>query len=81
VRHRHRHEHGLRPGRHVETVVVELGHVAEGVHCVQSVRQLAHRQGIAMPIVDAVARVLFDNEKPQEAIRQLLAREAREESD
>jgi glycerol-3-phosphate dehydrogenase len=34
-----------------------------------------------MPIVDAVARVLFDNEKPQEAIRQLLAREAREESD
>jgi glycerol-3-phosphate dehydrogenase (NAD(P)+) len=72
---------GLAAGKSLETVVVELGHVAEGVHCVQSVRQLAHRQGIAMPIVDAVARVLFDNEKPQEAIRQLLAREAREESD
>jgi glycerol-3-phosphate dehydrogenase len=33
-----------------------------------------------MPIVDAVARVLFEGESPQQALQQLLAREAREES-
>jgi glycerol-3-phosphate dehydrogenase len=32
-----------------------------------------------MPIVDAVARVLFDAETPAKAIEQLLAREARAE--
>lgn len=71
---------GLAAGKTLDAIVSELGHVAEGVRCVQAVRQLAQERGIAMPIVDAVARVLFDNEKPQGAIQQLLAREAREES-
>ncbi len=67
-------------GKSLDTIVTELGHVAEGVRCVQAVRQLAQERSIAMPIVDAVARVLFENEQPQQAIQQLLAREAREES-
>lgn len=71
---------GLAAGKTLDAIVTELGHVAEGVRCVQAVRQLAQQHGVAMPIVDAVARVLFDNEKPQDAIRRLLAREAREES-
>lgn len=71
---------GLAAGKTLDAIVAELGHVAEGVRCVQAVRQLAQGRGVAMPIVDAVARVLFDNEKPQDAMRQLLAREAREES-
>lgn len=71
---------GLAAGQTLDGVIAELGHVAEGVRCVRAVRQLAHQHDIAMPIVEAVARVLFDNETPQDAIRQLLAREAREES-
>ncbi len=71
---------GLAAGKTLDAVVAELGHVAEGVRCVQAVQQLAQQRGIAMPIVDAVARVLFDNEKPQGAIQQLLAREARDEN-
>ncbi len=71
---------GLASGKTLEAVVAELGHVAEGVRCVQAVRQLAQERNIAMPIVDAVASVLFENAKPQLAIQQLLAREAREES-
>lgn len=71
---------GLAAGKTLDAIVTELGHVAEGVRCVQAVGQLARQHGITMPIVDAVARVLFDNEKPQDAIRLLLAREAREES-
>ena len=71
---------GLAAGKTLDTIVTELGHVAEGVRCVQAVRQLAQQRGIAMPIVDAVAQVLFENAKPQSAIQQLLAREAREEN-
>ncbi len=71
---------GLAAGKTLDVIVTELGHVAEGVRCVQAVRRIAQERGIAMPIVDAVASVLFENAKPQVAIQQLLAREAREES-
>ncbi len=71
---------GLAAGKSLDVIVGELGHVAEGVRCVQAVQQLAQRHAIAMPIVDAVARVLFDGELPQRALQQLLAREARDES-
>jgi glycerol-3-phosphate dehydrogenase (NAD(P)+) len=70
---------GLATGKTLEDIVAELGHVAEGVRCVQAVQQLAHQRGIPMPIVDAVAHVLFDHETPQNAIQQLLSREARDE--
>ncbi len=71
---------GVAAGKSLATIVAELGHVAEGVRCVQAVGALAQRLGVAMPIVDAVARVLFAGESPQQAIQQLLAREARDES-
>ncbi len=71
---------GLAAGKSLQIVVDELGHVAEGVRCVQAVRQLARSHAIDMPIVDAVARVLFDGEAPQQMIQFLLAREARVEN-
>jgi len=55
--------------------------VAEGVRCVRAVQQLARQQQIDTPIIDAVGRVLFESETPQIAMQQLLAREARIESD
>ena len=71
---------GLAAGKSLKTIVDELGHVAEGVRCVQAVRQLARSHAVDMPIVDAVARVLFDGEAPQQMIQLLLAREARVEN-
>ena len=70
---------GLAAGTSLPDIIKQLGHVAEGVRCVGAVRTLATRQGIDMPIVEAVARVLFDAEAPAKAIEQLLAREARTE--
>jgi glycerol-3-phosphate dehydrogenase (NAD(P)+) len=70
----------LATGKSLETVVNELGHVAEGVRCARAVRQLAHQHQISMPIVEAVARVLFESETPTKALQQLLAREARVET-
>lgn len=70
---------GLAAGKSLDTITAELGHVAEGVRCVQAVRQLAVAHSVEMPIVDAVARVLFGHATPQQAIHELLARDARNE--
>jgi glycerol-3-phosphate dehydrogenase (NAD(P)+) len=70
---------GLAAGKSLDTITAELGHVAEGVRCVQAVRKLAAAHSVEMPIVDAVARVLFEQATPQQAIHDLLARDARDE--
>ena len=57
----------------------ELGHVAEGVRCAQTVRSLAVKLGVEMPITDAVAGVLFDGVPAPQMIERLLARDARQE--
>jgi glycerol-3-phosphate dehydrogenase (NAD(P)+) len=71
---------GLAVGKSLDTIVNELGHVAEGVRCLRAVQQLARQHQIATPIVDAVGRVLFESETPLKALQQLLAREARVET-
>ncbi len=71
---------GLAQGKSLDAIVAELGHVAEGVRCVQAVQLLAQRHQVTMPIVDAVAQVLFSGDAPQLAIQRLLAREARDEA-
>ena len=70
---------GLAAGKSMQTIINQLGHVAEGVRCVQAVQTLARQHHIDMPIVEAVSRVLFNAEVPAKAIEQLLAREARAE--
>jgi glycerol-3-phosphate dehydrogenase (NAD(P)+) len=71
---------GLAQGKQLDTIVAELGHVAEGVRCAQSVRTLALAHGVDMPITDAVAGVLFDGISPQDMVQLLLSRDPREES-
>lgn len=70
---------GLAQGKQLEQIVVELGHVAEGVRCAQAVRQLANKHGVDMPIANAVAAVLFDGESPRDTVKRLLSRESRDE--
>ena len=70
---------GLAQGKPLETIVAELGHVAEGVPCAKAVRELARALGVDMPITNAVAGVLFDGDTPQAMLAQLLARDPRDE--
>ncbi|HZV63299.1 MAG TPA: NAD(P)H-dependent glycerol-3-phosphate dehydrogenase, partial [Telluria sp.] len=70
---------GLAQGKALDTIVAELGHVAEGVPCAKAVRALAQRLGVDMPITNAVAGVLFDGDAPQAMLAQLLARDPRGE--
>jgi glycerol-3-phosphate dehydrogenase (NAD(P)+) len=55
--------------------------VAEGVLNTQSAKALAERVGVAMPIVEATHRVLFDGRPAREAIGDLMGRELRSERD
>ncbi len=55
--------------------------VAEGVLNAQSAKALADRAGVAMPIIDAVHRIVFAGQPPREAIAELMARELRAERD
>lgn len=71
---------GLAAGQSLQAISDELGHVAEGVRCVQAVRQRARAGQIDMPIVEAVASVLFDGETPLQMMQALLSREARTEN-
>ena len=71
---------GLAQGKTQETVVAELGHVAEGVRCAQAVRALALELGVEMPITNAVAAVLFEGDSPREMVERLLSRDPRDEA-
>lgn len=70
----------LAQGKSLDTIVAELGHVAEGVQCARAVRSLALENNIDMPIAAAVAAVLFDGASPQATVAQLLSRDPRQES-
>lgn len=68
-------------GRRLQDVLAERETVAEGVVTTESACGLARREGIEMPIVFAVARVLFDGLDPRAAITALMSRDLRSERD
>ena len=55
--------------------------VAEGVITTRSAFALAQREGVEMPIVEAVYRTLFEGQPARESITALMARELRREQD
>jgi glycerol-3-phosphate dehydrogenase (NAD(P)+) len=69
----------LADGKPLAQILRELGHVAEGVYSAAMVRQRARAHGVDMPITDAVVAVLDGRLTPQQAVEQLMGREARSE--
>jgi glycerol-3-phosphate dehydrogenase (NAD(P)+) len=68
-------------GRTLESVLAGKETVAEGVVTTRSAHALAAREGVEMPIVDAVQKVLFEGQPARDAIGALMARELRSETD
>ena len=68
-------------GRTLDDVLKDKETVAEGVVTAQSARELAAREGVEMPIVDTVNRVLFEGQSARSAIAALMSRELRAEVD
>ncbi len=62
-------------------ILRRLGHVAEGVYTVREVHQLAQRLGVAMPICEAVYRVIYEQVPVSEVIAELLNRAPTQEFD
>lgn len=64
-------------GRTMEEVEDEMQMVAEGVKSTVSVRELARRAGVEMPITEAVYRILFNHLRPEDAVYELMSRAAK----
>lgn len=55
-------------------ILRRLKHVAEGVYTVREVHHLAQKLDVAMPICEAVYRILYENIPPAEMVVELLNR-------
>jgi glycerol-3-phosphate dehydrogenase (NAD(P)+) len=71
----------LAEGETLERILQKLGHVAEGVTTVPEVVRLGVHHDVALPITQAVFRVLYQGVDPRRAVEELLSREPRQESD
>ena len=69
----------LAAGQALPQVLAELGHVAEGVLTAPTLLARAQQLQVQMPITEAVVAVLQGALSPAQALRQLMAREARAE--
>ncbi len=74
---------GLRLGRgeRLADILNSMTQVAEGIRTTASARALAQKQGVEMPICEAVYRVLYQGEDPRQMARDLLTRRLKEEID
>jgi glycerol-3-phosphate dehydrogenase (NAD(P)+) len=70
---------GLAQGKSLETVLRDLGHVAEGVTTAQSAYHLAQELSVDLPISTEVYRVLYENKPVSQAVSDVLARPLRKE--
>jgi glycerol-3-phosphate dehydrogenase (NAD(P)+) len=64
----------LGKGRPLSLILSEMKMIAEGVSTTISVRDLARREGVEMPIVEEVFKVLYENKNPKESLRDLMLR-------
>ncbi len=71
----------LARGQALDAIQAELGQVAEGVTTVQTARELAARHGVELPITNQLHAVLFGGKSAQQAIVELMQREAKHELD
>jgi glycerol-3-phosphate dehydrogenase (NAD(P)+) len=57
-----------------EEVVASTPMVIEGIPSARAMVALARERGVEMPICEGVYRILFEGQRPDEALRELLAR-------
>jgi glycerol-3-phosphate dehydrogenase (NAD(P)+) len=66
-------------GRPIAEITAEMSMVAEGVKSTRAIVDLARRAGVEMPIAEQVAKVLYEDRGPEEALSLLMKREAQSE--
>jgi len=68
-------------GKKLSDVLGGMKMVAEGVRTAKSAYHLAAREGVDMPIVTEVYRVLYEDKAPLEAVTSLMTRPLKSERD
>ena len=68
-------------GRTAQQAIDEVGMTVEGYTATKCAWELARRMGVEMPIIEQVYQVLYEGRGPQEAIRSLMERPRRHESE
>lgn len=71
----------LGQGRKIGDILAEMRMVAEGVKTARSVHFLSKRMEVDMPISEQVYQVLYEDQNPVEAVRELMERDLRHEMD
>lgn len=70
----------LGKGRRLTEILAEMRMVAEGVKTSESAYQLAQKMGVAMPIIEAVYRILYEEKSPRSAVMELMTRDLKAEN-
>ena len=72
----------LGKGRKIGDILAGMGlSVAEGVRTCRGAYELACRAGVETPIIQQMYRILYENQSPEQAIKELMNRSARPELD
>ncbi|RJP76142.1 MAG: NAD(P)-dependent glycerol-3-phosphate dehydrogenase [Candidatus Zixiibacteriota bacterium] len=66
-------------GKPLDEVLASMSMVAEGVRTSRSARHLARREGVPMPITEAVHAILFEAKDPKRAVTELMTRDLKVE--
>lgn len=66
-------------GKDVDTAIKEIGQAVEGAKSSHCIGLLAARAGVDMPICDYVHKVIYKDFSPQQAVKELLARQVKPE--
>ncbi|PWM35284.1 MAG: NAD(P)-dependent glycerol-3-phosphate dehydrogenase [Clostridiales bacterium] len=68
-------------GKSAGQAIEEIGMTVEGYKCAKTAYDLAQRTGVEMPIITEVYKVLYEGKSPKDAIRALMDRPKRHESE
>lgn len=66
-------------GESLDEILADMRQIAEGVRTTRSVRDLARRVGVEMPITEQVHAILHDSKSPRVVVEELMTREYKPE--
>jgi glycerol-3-phosphate dehydrogenase (NAD(P)+) len=71
----------LAAGRTPQAALAEIGQAVEGYVAAKAVREVAKRENIDMPLCESVYSILYEGRPAKEAVRDLMSRPIRAETD
>lgn len=71
----------LGEGKDLKTTIREIGQVVEGVTTAREIHSLSQKMNVEMPISEQVYKVLYENLPPSEAVRALMERGIKSETE